>query len=186
MQCSPFSGHPTGAEVQTFGRVCQRILDLSRIFFFKMMDFLLENFLSPPKNIKLFFLKKEADAYVVETDDANKRVRTLLGFDPVYTVSNTCGAQYFQPEPVAKKLPERQPDEFRLLTVSAYYLHKNLEIIPSVIDILNNNPSGKNIRFVLTLKPGRLSKDHSPKIPRSSTQYRTCSRKRVPISVSGV
>ena len=121
--------------------------------FFKMMDFCWKISYHLQKNIKLFFFKKEADAYVVETDDANKRVRTLLGFDPVYTVSNTCGAQYFQPEPVAKKLPERQPDEFRLLTVSAYYLHKNLEIIPSVIDILNNNPSGKNIRFVLTLKP---------------------------------
>lgn len=105
------------------------------------------------RRIKIFRFKKEADAYVVETDDANKRVRTLLGLDPVYTVSNTCGAQYFQSENVAKKLPERQRDEFRLLTVSAYYPHKNLESIPKIVDILNNNPSGKNIRFVLTLKP---------------------------------
>ena len=42
-------------EVQTFGRVCQRILDLSRIFFFQNDGFLLENFLSPPKKHQIIF-----------------------------------------------------------------------------------------------------------------------------------
>lgn len=118
------------------------------------------------RQIKIRLFKREADAYVVETDDVNKRLRVLFDTNNVYTVSNTCGTQYFHPESFAQKLPDKQPCEFRLLTLSACYPHKNLEIIPRVIDALGNDTMGKNVRFVLTLK----SEDYQRIIPRP---YRT-------------
>lgn len=121
--------------------------------FFKTMAPLQKIFYRIRKNIKLFFFKREADAYVVETEDANKRLRRLFGTDQVYTVSNTCGAQYFHAQSFAAKLPEKQPGEFRLVTLSAYYPHKNLEIIPKTLDALKGKPGSEKIRFALTLQP---------------------------------
>lgn len=118
------------------------------------------------KTIKSFFFKREADAYVVETEDANKRLRVLFDTSCVYTVSNTCGIQYTRSESFEAKLPEKRPCEFRLLTLSAYYPHKNLEIIPHVIDALGDNTPGKSVQFVLTLK----AEDYQRIIPRP---YRT-------------
>ena len=131
--------------------------------FFKKIPWIKRIKLHLKKTIQCFYIKHDADIYVTETEDASARFKRIFRKTKVYTVSNTCGAQYFQPEPVAKKLPEKQPEEFRLLTVSAYYPHKNLEIIPSVIDALKNHPVGKNVRFVLTLKPADYQRLIPPK-----------------------
>lgn len=97
-----------------------------------------------------YFFKKDADAYVVQTDDVNARLKVLLKSENVYTVSNTYSRHYINPGPTPNRLPERKADEFRLLTLSAWYPHKNLNIIPSVIDALTENMK-ENVRFVLTL-----------------------------------
>lgn len=97
-----------------------------------------------------YYCRHDADAYVVQTDDVNRRARIFLGKDRVYTVSNTCASHYFASRDAPNKLPARQPGEFRLLTLSAWYAHKNLAIIPRVVDAL---PRGvrERVRFVLTL-----------------------------------
>ena len=120
--------------------------------FFKKMSIFWNISYHLQKTIKSFFFKREADAYVVETEDVNKRLRILFDTNNVYTVSNTCSIQYAHPEFFEAKLPKKQPGEFRLLTLSAYYPHKNLEIIPRVIDALGDNIPGKHVQFVLTLK----------------------------------
>lgn len=98
-----------------------------------------------------FFFRHDADAYVVQTDDINQRLRTLLGTVKVYTVSNTCSSWYINPPPVrAAKLPPRSGKEFRFLTLSAWYPHKNLGVIPAVLDALPITVQ-KLVRFVLTL-----------------------------------
>lgn len=99
--------------------------------------------------IKHFF-KRDSDAYVVQTDDVNDRVREWLKTDRVYTVSNTYGSQYFNPRKVEDKLQVRKQNEFRLISLSSWYPHKNLGIIPAVIDNLPGHLK-ENIRFVLTL-----------------------------------
>ena len=94
--------------------------------------------------------RKEAAAIFVQTEDINERLRKALKFDRVYTVSNTYNDAYKNPQKCSDKLPERMNGEFRLLTLSAFYMHKNFEIIPKVIDELLKK-SEDNIRFVVTL-----------------------------------
>ncbi|MFH5833132.1 glycosyltransferase family 4 protein [Halalkalibaculum sp. DA384] len=97
-----------------------------------------------------YFFKRDADAYVVQTEDVNRRLQKWLQTDEVYTVSNTFSQYYESPRNEKNKLPEKTDGEFRFLTLSAWYPHKNLEIIPDVITVL---PAAikERIRFVLTL-----------------------------------
>ena len=102
------------------------------------------------KKFDLHFYKS-SDAIVVQTDDVNRRVKKLLPGASVHTVSNTVNGAFLNPPEMANKLPERTgKGEFRLLTVSANYPHKNLEIIKDVLDeLMAMNET--HIRFVLTL-----------------------------------
>jgi glycosyltransferase involved in cell wall biosynthesis len=101
--------------------------------------------------IKHFFIR-DSDAYVVQTDDVNYRVREWLKTDCVYTVSNTYGSQFMNPSKAENKLPPRSQNEFRLLSLTSWYLHKNLTIIPDIIDLLPKELR-EHIQFVLTLPP---------------------------------
>ncbi|MDH3378188.1 MAG: glycosyltransferase, partial [Gammaproteobacteria bacterium] len=108
--------------------------------------------------------RRQADALIVQTDDVNKRVRNWLGTDEVFTVTNTHSSFYLNPPQAPRRLPERQPGVFRLLTVTSYYAHKNLEIIPQIIPFLQDRISSP-IEFVLTLTPDEYRARISPSIP---------------------
>lgn len=98
-----------------------------------------------------YFFKRDADAYVVQTEDVNQRLREWLQVEKVYTVSNTVGSQYHQS--VNKHFPllkERKADVFRILVFSGYYRHKNIEILNGVIAQLKRK-NIYNIQFILTL-----------------------------------
>lgn len=97
---------------------------------------------------------KEATAIFVQTEDVNIRLRKALKFDKVYTVSNTYNDAYNHPQGYANKLPEKENGDFRLLTLSAFYMHKNFEIIPKVIDELRKKGEN-NVKFVVTLPEDR-------------------------------
>lgn len=103
------------------------------------------------KMVHLFFYRK-ADAFIVQTDDVNRRLQKELPGKPIHTVSNTVNSYFHNPEYFENKLPERENGEFRLLTLSAYYPHKNIEIIRDVIDSFEDVNSDPNrYKFVLTL-----------------------------------
>jgi glycosyltransferase involved in cell wall biosynthesis len=102
------------------------------------------------KQVAGYFFKRDSDAFVVQTDDVNQRLKKWLQVTKVYTVSNTCHAAYFNEKPLAPKLPLKQPNEYRLLTIAAYHPHKNFRILPAVINVLETNTKQK-IKFVLTL-----------------------------------
>jgi hypothetical protein len=97
-----------------------------------------------------YILKRDADALVVQTEDVKERVKKLLSKKSVFTVSNTISEHYLSPKKVAKKLPNKAKKQFRLLTLSAWYPHKNLSIIPKVLDVLIKK-GHTNIVFVVTL-----------------------------------
>jgi len=102
---------------------------------------------------KRFFFLKNANYYHVETEDARSRLAKYLScsLDSIYTVSNTYNSVYNSTIPeLAKILPLRTEDEFRLVCISAYYSHKNLEILNKVIPLLFEN-GFSNIKFVLTI-----------------------------------
>jgi glycosyltransferase involved in cell wall biosynthesis len=114
------------------------------------------------KLIASHFFKKDADAYVVQTDDINQRLRKLLGKEKVFTVSNTYSPFYNNPQTFSPKLPPRKNGEFRLLTLTAWYLHKNLDIIPKVVDALPEDVKA-NVKFVLTLPKHYFEKEVTEK-----------------------
>lgn len=105
------------------------------------------------KQLHYYFFRRDAAAYVVQTDDVNQRVRDALHTDEVHTVTNTANAYYTDWKTFDPKLPPRENGRFRFVTISAYYPHKNLELIPEVSKELRRR--GRNeVEFVLTLRPG--------------------------------
>ena len=135
------------------------------------------------KKAHFYYFKRDATAFVTQTDDVNQRVRKALKTDKVYTVTNTASTYYKNPNQFPNKLPEKQQNVFRFITVSAYYAHKNLEIIPKVLEELKRRDLC-NVKFVLTLKPEDFKKhigEHSDivnvgpvKPPECPSLYKEC------------
>lgn len=103
------------------------------------------------KQVHFFYLKRDATAYVTQTDDVNQRVRKALSTENVYTVTNTYNGFYTQRIAYPKRLKKKKAGEKRLLTVSSYYPHKDLEIIPKIAEELKHRGI-ENVHFILTLK----------------------------------
>ena len=96
------------------------------------------------------YFRRDADAFIVQTNDVNRRVRGLFHTDQVHTVTNNHNAWYSDPPAFGPRLPPRGADTFRLLTLSSYYPHKNLDLIPNVIEALPERVRTR-VHFVLTL-----------------------------------
>lgn len=102
------------------------------------------------KTLHAYFFNRDGTAFFVQTDDVNVRVRKYLKTDKVYTVSNTYNDYFESPKRMTNKLPANVYKKNRILTVSAYYYHKNLEIIPLIIRELLSR--GRNdFVFILTI-----------------------------------
>lgn len=100
----------------------------------------------------MYDFRRFNQALVVETEDAANRLKTLLPSKQIEVVSNTYNQVFDQPElwDDSLKLPDFEGTT--LLSISANYKHKNLEIIPAVIKYLKKHHPALNFRFVLTLK----------------------------------
>lgn len=103
------------------------------------------------KQLHFHYFKRDADYYVVQTDDVNQRVRKALGTDKVKTVTNTASNYYRDWKAYPARLPEKKVGIFRFVTISSYYGHKNLELIPKVLQELKKRGID-SVEFVLTLK----------------------------------
>jgi glycosyltransferase involved in cell wall biosynthesis len=101
------------------------------------------------KAFDLWFYRR-LDAVVVQTEDVKHRLQKLMPGVPIYAVSNTVNAVFFDENNEVSGLPPKKDGEFRLLTLSANYPHKNLGIIHDVIRELKRR-GRTDIRFVLTL-----------------------------------
>ncbi|MEQ8704195.1 MAG: glycosyltransferase [Phaeodactylibacter sp.] len=104
------------------------------------------------KMVHFYFFRRDAAAYVVQTDDVNQRVRIALRTEKVYTVTNTHNHFFDDWQAFPPKLPKKQNGVFRFITISSWYPHKNLDLIPEVqIELRKRGIT--NVEFVLTLKP---------------------------------
>ena len=103
------------------------------------------------KQLHFYYFKRDADYFVVQTNDVNQRVQKALGTDKVKTVSNTASNYYRDWQPYPAKLPEKKAGAFRFVTISSYYGHKNLELIPVVLKELRKRRIDF-VDFVLTVK----------------------------------
>ncbi|MDR0605592.1 MAG: glycosyltransferase [Bacteroidales bacterium] len=103
--------------------------------------------------IHLYLFKYQADRIVVETEDAKERLSKKLKIDSgsINVVSNTCSVHYSHIIPYPNKLPNRKEYEIRLISISKYYLNKNLESIPKVLYELAKRGINQ-VNFVLTIK----------------------------------
>ena len=132
--------------------------------YFQRMPALSRARLSAQKLVHCHFYRRDSDALIVQTDDVNQRVRRLLGTDQVYTVTNNHNGWFDEPRPVSPRLPPREAGTFRLLTVSSYYPHKNLELIPRIIEALPETIRNR-IEFVLTLTEAEYKARIGPTAP---------------------
>ncbi|MEO6546358.1 MAG: glycosyltransferase, partial [Ferruginibacter sp.] len=112
------------------------------------------------------FFRRDADIIVVQTDDVKERLINLLGKENVVTVSNTYSPFYNNPVIFPAKLPLRENNEFRLLTLSAWYPHKNIGVIPQIAALLSKEERDK-VQFVVTLPPDIFEKEISQAYPKN-------------------
>ena len=98
---------------------------------------------------KSYWLRR-ADRWVVEAECARRglALRWRISPDQIRVVPNNCGTQYVR---YSEKSREAAYDGLvRVLTVSAYYPIKNLEIILPVAELMRRRSPGR-FKFVLTL-----------------------------------
>lgn len=122
--------------------------------FFKNIGILEKTKINLFKLIHTFFLKRNGDYFVCETEDVSNRLVKLLACNSanVYTVSNTYN-DFFNQNKIFnyKLLPEKRDEEFRFLSLCSFASHKNLVILNKVIPLLNKKIPNNKIKFVLTV-----------------------------------
>ena len=99
------------------------------------------------------YTKRFADAWVVQTDDVNQRLRQWISSENVYTVPNTVSEAFLSKRREHGDEPDLRRQKgggFRLLVLSSYYRHKNLDILNEIIDLMRNKDI-RSIRFTMTL-----------------------------------
>ena len=101
--------------------------------------------------LKVNRIKKESDLLIVETNDAKNRISSLLRIPSsgIKVISNTFHAVYNLNRHEQFDIKSKLKDEFKLITISANYPHKNLKIIRQVIPYLKDK--GLKVRFYLTI-----------------------------------
>ncbi len=91
------------------------------------------------------------DAVVVQTEDVKLRLsRILKSGATIHVISNTASDHFFNKNSFQAKLPARVHGETRLLTLSSYYPHKNLEVINRVTQIFKERGEVR-FKFIVTL-----------------------------------
>lgn len=107
-----------------------------------------------------YFLKRNGNYYICETDDMSNRLQFFLNIDRsnIFTVSNTYNHFYENPiigEPI---LPIKKNNEFRLLVLSSNAIHKNLNIINKLIHYIEETITTNSIKFIMTLSDKDFNK----------------------------
>ena len=105
---------------------------------------------------KIYYLKNEAEYFVLETNDAKKKLRDLLKISErkIYVVGNSYSDVFNNKNLLSNKnksfitLPKKETNEFRLMLISHNYIHKNLKIIRDLVPLLKSY----KVKFILTIK----------------------------------
>lgn len=111
--------------------------------------------------LKEFFhiksLIRQADLFITETLIVSEKLRELIGDKPIYTVTNTYNQVFDKLDDWDFSIVLPPMECVTLLTISANYPHKNLVIIPKIIDLLLSKHKDFRFRFVLTMGKGDLT-----------------------------
>lgn len=98
---------------------------------------------------------EDASALIVETEALVGAIKAKWPGREVFAVPNTCGQAFFERDRKTdghgELLPFKEEREFRIVTLSQYYPHKNLEIIPEIARFLQDKQPAADFRFYLSL-----------------------------------
>mgnify|MGYP000973126799 CR=1 FL=1 len=121
--------------------------------YFKRISFVQRMKQNLLNNLHLLFFKRSSDFLIFETEDARRRFGNFSNIQSA-CVSNTINSIFYEED---RWEPFHFPnDKFRIIYVSAYYSHKNFEVIPSVIDNLIEGGL-KTFSIVLTVNKTELN-----------------------------
>ncbi|EPB3625616.1 glycosyltransferase [Acinetobacter baumannii] len=106
---------------------------------------------------KSYCFKKYSDALVFETQDAANIYKEKYSFDKhIFIANNTLNEIFYSPDEW-QKIPLHLDNTFNIVYLTANYPHKNLTIIPSIIEILTNKFNFHNFKFILTIHKNELN-----------------------------
>lgn len=108
------------------------------------------------KRLHYYFFKRDTTAFLTQTLDVNQRVQKEFGTEKVYTVTNTASSYYNEPEFFVNRLDPKPETLYRFVTISAFYPHKNLDLIAQVARVLEER-GRQNFEFVLTISPTQFN-----------------------------
>lgn len=120
--------------------------------FFNKLSFIEKIKINLMMNLKRFFFVRNSDTLIFETDDSRDIfVKKYKFINPNYVVNNTLNQIFFDStkwETLAFKFDVKVN---YILCLTANYPHKNLQIIPSVIDAILEIDKTLEFKFVLSL-----------------------------------
>jgi len=104
---------------------------------------------------KKYYLRKDSDAIVMETEDAKAQLSKTANIprSNIYVVGNACSSAFDDPRLLDenneyyKNLGEKSPGEYRLVYIAHNHPNKNLGVIREVVKYLED----LNVVFYLTL-----------------------------------
>lgn len=126
--------------------------------YFDQLDFVSRFKLKTLLRVKKFFFINNSTALIFETEDAKSIFESNISKKiPCYVVNNTLNS-IFQRKDDWKEY-EGQFTGFNLLCLTANYPHKNLKIIPGIIDLLLVSKKIDNFKFNISVEKHELNFD---------------------------
>jgi glycosyltransferase involved in cell wall biosynthesis len=112
------------------------------------------------KGYHRFLLMNNADLYVVQTSDMRDRLSIFLSISKkkILVIYGAYHPIFNDKVHDLGMLPIKKSNEFWFVTISAYYPHKNLEVLDKVVRVLATKNLKVKIKFVLTI-PHEVFKD---------------------------
>jgi glycosyltransferase involved in cell wall biosynthesis len=108
---------------------------------------------------------RKADYLIVETKDAKSKINKYINIplEKIFVVGNTYHPVYSKYISNKVELPITESNIFKLLVLSAFYPHKNLEIINEVIPILKSRTERQFIFYLTIGEDDYIRNFHDPK-----------------------
>ena len=106
--------------------------------------------------IHLWNFKYFCDKLITESEEVSARLHQIFPIKKIYTVTNNYNKIFDIPEKWDRSRKLSEFSGVTLLTISASYPHKNLEIIPRVVTCLNDQYPLFKFRFILSINQTEL------------------------------
>jgi glycosyltransferase involved in cell wall biosynthesis len=108
----------------------------------------------------LYNFKHFCDVLITETDDVSNHLKKIIPQKIIFTVTNYYNQIFDTPHNWIRNIQLPEFNGTTLLTIAANYPHKNLQIIPEILNYIDKNYPDFKVRFVLTVDSGDLQIDN--------------------------